>query len=127
VGAGLARKFPGFSCGFPPTDPPPPHPGTSVPAARSGAAPHYADEVSERPSLLDPSTLAPIELDLRRVFWVITGLWALALGVTAVIGLVGHIEGRTVTICATGFALGFAALGWERWRFRKQPAEPPSA
>lgn len=77
----------------------------------------------ERPSLLDASTIAPVELDLRRVFWVITGLWAVALAVTAVIGLVGHIDGRTVGICATGFALGFAALGWERWHFRERGPE----
>ena len=86
--------------------------------------------MTPRPSLFDESTMAPVELDLRRVFWVITGLWALALVVTSVIGLVGEVEGRTVTICATGFALGFVALAWERWRFRKRPAAPsegPSA
>ena len=71
-----------------------------------------------RPSLLAASTIAPVQLDLRRVFWAITGLWAIALAVTSAIGLVGHIDGRTVAICATGFALGFAALGWERWHFR---------
>lgn len=81
----------------------------------------------ERPSLLDASTIAPVELDLRRVFWVITGLWAVALAVTSVIGLAGHIEGRTVVICATGFALGFAALGWERWHFRDRGPEQSDA
>jgi hypothetical protein len=80
--------------------------------------------VPKRPSLLGASTIAPVELDLRRVFWVITGLWALALLVTSAIGLVGHIEGRAVAICATGFALGFAALGWERWHFRDRAPEP---
>ncbi len=94
-------------------------------ATARDVAPHYADGVPERPSLLDPSTIAPLELDLRRVFWVITGLWAVALAVTSAIGLLGHIEGRTVVICATGFALGFVALGWERWRFRKRPTETP--
>lgn len=73
---------------------------------------------SDRPSLLRPSTIEPLELDLRRVFWTITGLWAVALAVTVAIGLTAGIEGRTIAICATGFALGFAALAWERWRFR---------
>jgi len=85
---------------------------------------HYAERVpADRPSLLDPSTIEPFELDLRRVFWVITGLWGVALIVTALIGLVSAIEGRTVVICATGFVLGFVALGWERWHFgRKRDA-----
>ena len=85
---------------------------------------HYPEGVSSRPSLLAESTVAPVVLNLRRVFWVITGMWALALAVTAAIGLFGHIEGRVVAICATGFALGFAALGWERWHFRDRVPEP---
>ena len=83
--------------------------------------------MTERPSLLDASTLAPVELDLRRVFWAITGLWAVALAVTSAIGLAGHIEGRTVAICATGFVLGFAALGWERWHFRDRTPDSTNA
>lgn len=66
--------------------------------------------------LLAPSTLRPVELDLRTVFWAITGGFALALVVFAVIGLTGSVEGRTVAICATGVGLGFLAQGWLRWR-----------
>lgn len=68
------------------------------------------------PGLLAPSTLRPVELDLGTVFWVITGCFAVALVVTAVIGLVGSIEGRTVAVCATGVGLGILAQGWLRWR-----------
>lgn len=73
--------------------------------------------MTERPRLLDPSELTPLVLDLRRVFWTITGLWAVALVVAVVLAVAGSVPGRAVAVCATGFALGFAALGWERWRF----------
>ena len=79
----------------------------AVPAAEPEPAAH---------GLLAPSTLRPVELDLRTVFWVITGCFAVALVVTAVIGLTASIEGRTVAICATGVGLGFLAQGWLRWR-----------
>lgn len=69
--------------------------------------------------LLAPSTLRPVELDLRRVFWVAIGLWAVALVVLGVAAVGGSVDGRTVAICATGFALGFAALAWERRRARR--------
>ncbi len=70
-----------------------------------------------RPRLLDPSELTPLDLDLRRVFWTITGLWAIALVVVIALFVADSVPGRAVAVCATGFALGFAALGWERWRF----------
>jgi hypothetical protein len=70
--------------------------------------------------LLDPSSLAPLQLDLRRVFWVFVAIWAVALVAVGVIALVGSVEGRTVAIVATGFVLGFAALGWERRHARAQ-------
>ncbi|GEN79941.1 DUF2530 domain-containing protein [Actinotalea fermentans] len=66
--------------------------------------------------LLAPSTLRPVELDLRTVFWTITGGFAVALVVLAVVGLVSSVEGRTVAICAAGVGLGFLAQGWVRWR-----------
>lgn len=69
--------------------------------------------------LLAPSTLRPVELDLRRVFWVAIGLWAIALVVLGVAAVVGSVEGRTVAICATGFGLGFGALAWERRHARR--------
>jgi hypothetical protein len=70
--------------------------------------------VTREPRLLAPSTLRPVELDLRRVFWVIIALWTVALVAFGVIGLVSSVEGRTVAICATGVGLGLAALVWER-------------
>lgn len=79
-------------------------------------------------SLLAPSTLRPLELDLRRVFWVITGLWALALAALGVLALVDSVPGRAVGICATGLGLGFAALAWERRHSRaREPHSPASS
>jgi hypothetical protein len=51
--------------------------------------------------LLAPSTLTPVDVDLRTVFWAVTGAFAVA---------------RTVAICATGVGLGLLAQGWVRWR-----------
>ena len=75
-----------------------------------------------RRGLLDPSEIAPLELDLRRVFWVFIALWAVALVGVGVAAVVGDVPGRTVAICATGFGLGFVALAWERWRFGPREA-----
>lgn len=83
------------------------------------AAPDHHGSDDDAPAahgLLAPSTLRPVELDLRTVFWAITGGFALALVVFAVIGLTRSVEGRTVAICATGVGLGFLAQGWLRWR-----------
>lgn len=85
-------------------------PDAADPAEHAEQAEHAAH------GLLAPSTLRPVELDLRTVFWAITGAFALALVVVAVIGLTGSVEGRTVAICATGVGLGFLAQGWLRWR-----------
>jgi heme O synthase-like polyprenyltransferase len=64
--------------------------------------------------LLAPSSLRPLDLDLRRVFWTLTGVWAVVLAVVLVLAATRGVEGRTVAICATGVALGFLALAWER-------------
>lgn len=77
--------------------------------------------MTDRRSLLAPSELRPIDLDLRRVFWVFIALWGVALVVVVVLALTGSVAGRTVAICATGFGLGFVALAWERWRFGPRP------
>lgn len=79
--------------------------------------------MTDRRGLLAPSELRPLELDLRRVFWTFIALWGLALVVVGVLALTGSVEGRIVAICATGFGLGFVALGWERWRFGPRTAE----
>lgn len=72
-----------------------------------------------RPSVFAPSTLAPVEIDLRRVFWVGIALWALALVVVAVATLAGATTGRAVPICVAGLLLGVLALGWEHRRSRR--------
>lgn len=66
--------------------------------------------------LLAPSTLTPVDVDLRTVFWAVTGAFAVALAVTGVVAVVGSADGRTVAICATGVGLGLLAQGWVRWR-----------
>lgn len=63
---------------------------------------------------LEPSRIAPLTVDLRRVFWVGIGMWAAALAVVGVLALLGTATGRAAWICLTGFALGFLALDWER-------------
>jgi hypothetical protein len=63
---------------------------------------------------LEPSQIAPLRVDLRRVFWVGIGLWAVALAVVGVLAVTGTATGRAGWICLTGFALGFLALDWER-------------
>lgn len=64
--------------------------------------------------LLEPSKVAPLAVDLRRVIWVAIALWLVALLVVGGLTLGGVATGRGVWICATGFALGFVALDWER-------------
>lgn len=73
--------------------------------------------MTDRRSLLDPSELTPLALDLRRVFWAFIALWGVALVVVIGLAAAGSAPGRAVAICATGFGLGFLALAWERWRF----------
>lgn len=74
-----------------------------------------------RPRLLEPSRVRPALVDLRRVFWAGTALWAVALVVAAVGWRGGTVTGRTVATCAAGILLGFAALLWERRRRRRGP------
>ena len=69
-----------------------------------------------RPSLLQPSSLEPVHLDLRRVFWVGTGLWALGLVVAIVLTATGLVEGRAVPVCAVGTVLGLVGVVWARSR-----------
>jgi hypothetical protein len=69
-----------------------------------------------RPSLLEPSRLQPVELDLLRVFWGGVLAWTVALLVTAVLAALGQVEPRTVATCAAGIALGLLAVRWERRR-----------
>lgn len=82
----------------------------------SGASDPAGTPVPAEPrGLLAPSTLRPLELDLRTVFWVVIAAWAVALAVVGVLAASRPVEGRTAAICAAGLALGFLALAWERW------------
>ncbi|KGM10263.1 DUF2530 domain-containing protein [Cellulomonas carbonis] len=70
--------------------------------------------MTRRPRLLEPSRLAPVQLDVRRVFLVGIAVWVVALVVTLVLLGLGRVEGRAVATCATGVVLGLLALVWER-------------
>ena len=74
----------------------------------------------DRPSVFRRSTLAPVEVDLRRVFWVGIALWAAALVVVVVLTVTDDLTGRAVPICLTGLLLGGAALQWETRRARHE-------
>lgn len=80
------------------------------------------NEPSRRSRLLRPSTLEPVELDLRKV--IVAGIvtWLLALGVLlALTAADGREIGRGVAICVSGVALGLLGLVWER-RHRRRTA-----
>ncbi len=64
--------------------------------------------------ILEPSTVEPLRVDLRRVVLVAMGLWLVALVVLGALALAGAPTGRGVWICLVGFALGFWALAWDR-------------
>lgn len=65
--------------------------------------------------VLQPGRLKPVDLDLPRVLWVGTALWAVAVLVTGALALTGHLAGRTVAICGTGVVLGLLGV-WVRRR-----------
>ncbi|WP_255491753.1 MULTISPECIES: VanZ family protein [unclassified Actinotalea] len=67
-------------------------------------------------SLLAPSTLDPVELDLRRVFVAGIGAWAVALVVVGALAASDRATATDVATCATGMVLGGLALVWEHRR-----------
>lgn len=67
-------------------------------------------------SLTGPSALAPVQVDLRRVFLAGIGLWLVALAVTGALALAGRVGGAAVATSAAGALLGLWALAWERRR-----------
>jgi hypothetical protein len=75
----------------------------------------YAGAVATR-RLLEPSRLAPVQVDLPRVFLVGTVLWLVALAVTGTLAAMGGVTTRTVLTCATGAGLGVLAILWARHR-----------
>ena len=74
--------------------------------------------------LLRPSTLAPIELDLRRVFLAGVAIWGVALVVAVVLMVMDLVSVRALAICGTGLVLGLLALGWEHRRRRRSGGKP---
>lgn len=75
----------------------------------------YAGAMATR-RLLEPSRLAPVPVDLTRVFLVGTGLWLVALVVAGALAATGSVPTRTVVTCATGAGLGALAVLWARRR-----------
>ena len=70
-------------------------------------------DASQRPSLLEPSRLDPVPVDLRRVFLAGTALWVLALVVCLVLEAADVATGANPAVCVTGITLGGLALAWE--------------
>ncbi|MBO1752200.1 DUF2530 domain-containing protein [Actinotalea sp. BY-33] len=70
-----------------------------------------------------PSTLAPVEIDLRLVFGIGMAMWAVALVVLLVVHAAGTTTGRGIPVCATGIALGALGVLWEQRR-RRRPRRP---
>ncbi|MCV2395088.1 DUF2530 domain-containing protein [Actinotalea sp. M2MS4P-6] len=64
--------------------------------------------------ILEPSRVAPLQVDLRRVFWGGIAIWVVALVVIGVLALAGVSTGHGVWVCLTGIALGGFGLLWER-------------
>jgi len=72
-------------------------------------------EVILRPDRRRPDP-APVEVDMRRVFAVGIGLWAVALAVCAVLWRVGAAGTIPLWSCGAGLVLGLVGLLWERGR-----------
>lgn len=72
--------------------------------------------MTDRPRLLEPSRLDPVDVDLARVTWVGIGLWAVALVVCAVLAGNDRLSPDWVWVCATGIVLGLLAIVWLRRR-----------
>lgn len=92
---------------------------SSDPAGSNETAPRPRPTASPVATFLAESRLAPVELDLARVFLVGIGLWVVAGLVTGVLLALGHVDARPLVICGLGVALGLLALGWERRRRRR--------
>ncbi len=70
----------------------------------------------DRPRLLEPSRLAPVEVDLRRVVLVGTLAWLLGAVVTTVLAATAVVPWVVVHVCLAGVALGGLGLLWVRGR-----------
>ncbi|MBT1163387.1 DUF2530 domain-containing protein [Bifidobacterium felsineum] len=64
----------------------------------------------------------PVRVDLRKVFGIGTGLWAVALVIALIALTVHHGTESFVVICASGVIIGLLLLIWEffdRWDYRR--------
>lgn len=76
--------------------------------------------------IINPSarreTPKPVRVDLRKVFTIVTALWALALVACLILEVAGIGVDNARTICAAGTVIGVALLVWEhfdRWDYRR--------
>ena len=75
------------------------------------------------PPALPPAEVEPLRLDLHRVCWIGTGLWALALVVTVALALTVGVAGKVVAVCATGVGLGLVGGAWASRNRRRWAAD----
>ncbi len=64
----------------------------------------------------------PVRVDLRIVFSLGTGLWAIALIVSIVLNMMGFKMTEICIVCICGVATGLILLVWEhfdRWDYRR--------
>lgn len=76
--------------------------------------------------IIDPAVRKPapkpVRVDLRKVFGIGTGLWAVALIVALILTSLGHGTESLVILCASGVIIGLLLLIWEffdRWDYRR--------
>ncbi|KFI93811.1 hypothetical protein BISA_1633 [Bifidobacterium saguini DSM 23967] len=76
--------------------------------------------------IIDPAVRKPapkpVRVDLRKVFGIGTGLWAVALIIALILVAIGRGTESLVIICASGVIIGLLLLIWEffdRWDYRR--------
>lgn len=76
--------------------------------------------------IIDPAARKPapkpVRVDLRIVFSLGTGLWAVALIVFIVLGTMGYKVTEACIVCVSGVIIGLLLLVWEhfdRWDYRR--------
>lgn len=76
--------------------------------------------------IIDPAvrkpTPKPVRVDLRKVFGIGTGLWAVALVVALILTTLDHDFEPLVIMCSSGVIIGLLLLIWEffdRWDYRR--------
>ena len=98
-----------------PGEHPAPRPATPPPGTPDAGSDAGSD-ATPITSLLAPSRLRPVEIDLRRVFWAGVVMWTVAGAVAGALALEGRVGGRTFVICVVGLVLGLLGVLWSRRR-----------